>query len=89
MKLQSYKDGGLADLTTFIFKEGLTLKTVLDSYRNRYQSLCRQTVPGRAFGHAWFPPEQPVRKLRIALVVSYKFGETSRRTNRQLETSVA
>ena len=27
VKLQSYKDGGLADLTTFIFKEGLTWKT--------------------------------------------------------------
>ena len=27
VKLQSYKDGGLADLTTFIFKEGLPWKT--------------------------------------------------------------
>ena len=56
VKLQSYKDGGLADLTTFIFKEGLLLENgCWTPYRNRYQSLRRQAVPGRAFGHAWFP----------------------------------
>ena len=70
VKLQGYKDGGLADLTTFIFKEGLPWKTVLDSVPKPISKPMSASGPRPGVWPCVVSPEQPVRELRIDLFVS-------------------
>ena len=86
VKLQGYKDGGLADLTTFIFKEGLPWKTGagLRTETDIKAYVGKRSQAGRLAMRGF--PEQPFRELRIDLVV---FISANLPCTKQLETSVA